>query len=201
MTTDSIKKVCVFCGSSQGTKKIFTDMAKELGTKIATENWGLVYGGGSTGLMGALAESCVTSGGYVHGIIPRALIMKERSSEIPDSTKYGKTTLVDDMHTRKQKMSQESDAFIALPGGYGTLEELMEVTTWFQLNIQKKPIIVLNIDGFYDHLVAFIKEAIKNGFISEDNGKILLVANTPEEAFKMLNDFTVPGGIPDLKWT
>lgn len=201
MTSESIKKVCVFCGSSTGNKKVFTEVAKELGTAIATKQWGLVYGGGTTGLMGSIAESCAAKGGYVHGIIPRALIQKERTENIPDSTKYGKTTLVDDMHTRKQMMSLESDAFVALPGGYGTLEELMEVTTWFQLNIQKKPIIVLNIDGFYDNFLKFIKEAITDGFISEKNGDILLVATTVEEAFKLLENFVVPGGIADLKWT
>ncbi|ODV76801.1 uncharacterized protein CANTADRAFT_27573 [Suhomyces tanzawaensis NRRL Y-17324] len=221
MTTSTpIKTVCVFCGSSFGAKPSFADKAKELGESMAARNWGLVYGGGSTGLMGTVARACATNGGYVHGIIPEALISRERTDEsdevnkkikesidnhdgstpLPDSKEYGKTTLVKDMHTRKRLMGEEADAFVALPGGYGTLEELMEVVTWFQLNIHNKPIVIFNTDGFYDSFLKFIEEAIANEFVSAKNGEIIKVANTAEEVLKAIEEFEIPEGRFDLKW-
>ncbi|WLF78326.1 hypothetical protein PVL30_002060 [Lodderomyces elongisporus] len=225
--------VCVFCGSSFGNKAVYADAAAQLGEKLASKNWGLVYGGGSTGLMGAVASGCASNGGYVHGIIPEALISRERKEEaintdrgingsssedelnaklkesidnhdgstpIPDSKKYGKTTLVKDMHTRKRLMAQEANAFIALPGGYGTLEELMEVVTWQQLNIHNKPIVIFNMGGFYDSFLTFIQEAIKNEFVSKKNGEIIKVANTVDEVVDAIENYVVPEGRFNLKW-
>jgi len=218
-SADPEKTVCVFCGSSFGSKAVYAELASELGKALANRNWGLVYGGGSTGIMGAVARACATTGGYVHGIIPEALISRERSdtdtmnaklkesidnhdgsTPIPDSKEYGKTTLVKDMHTRKRLMGEESDAFIALPGGYGTLEELMEVVTWHQLNIHNKPIVVFNIDGFYDNFLKFISDSISNEFVSVNNGDIIKVATTVEEVLQAIDEYKISEGRFNLKW-
>lgn len=220
MTTSTPDKtICVFCGSSFGNKKSYAESATVLGKTLAEKNWGLVYGGGSTGIMGAVARGCASSGGYVHGIIPEALISRERTSEeelndklkesinnhdgstpIPDSKEYGKTTLVKDMHTRKRLMGEEADAFVALPGGYGTLEELMEVVTWFQLNIHNKPIVIFNMDGFYDNFLKFIEDSIASEFVSAKNGEIIQVANTVEEIIEKIENYKIPEGRFNLNW-
>ncbi|KAM3125055.1 hypothetical protein CJJ07_001984 [Candidozyma auris] len=220
MTTSTPEKtVCVFCGSSFGKEASFAESASKLGELLAKRNWGLVYGGGSTGLMGAVARGCATNGGYVHGIIPEALISRERTSDnefndklkgginnldgstpLPDSSLYGKTTLVKDMHTRKRLMGEEASAFVALPGGYGTLEELMEVVTWHQLNIHCKPIIVYNLNGFYDSFLKFVEDAIDSEFVSKKNGEIIKVASTAEEVLDAIEHYQVPDGRFNLKW-
>lgn len=218
-TTKPAKTVCVFCGLSFGKDSSFAENATKLGKLLAEKNWGLVYGGGSTGIMGAVARGCATNGGYVHGIIPEALISRERTTDlefneklkqgidnhdgstpIPDSKEYGKTTLVKDMHTRKRMMAQESDAVVALPGGYGTMEELMEMVTWHQLNIHNKPIVVFNLNGFYDSFLAWVKDAIDLQFVSEKNGEIIRVADTPEAVLKAIEEYEVPEGRFQLKW-
>lgn len=220
MTTAKPEKtICVFCGSSFGKDPSFADNATKLGKLLAQKNWGLVYGGGSTGVMGAVARGCATNGGYVHGIIPEALISRERTTDlefneklkqgidnhdgstpIPDSKEYGKTTLVKDMHTRKRLMGEESDAFVALPGGYGTMEELMEVVTWHQLNIHNKPIVVYNLNGFYDSFLAWVKDSIALEFVSAKNGEIIQVATTAEDVLKAIDEYEVPEGRFQLKW-
>lgn len=208
MDIETLKKVCVFCGSSFGNDPIYEKTAFEMGQKLAAKKWGLVYGGGSTGVMGAIANGCATNNGYVHGIIPEALVSKERKdpdevnkdikenqsnhngeTPLPDIKEYGKTTLVKDMHTRKRMMGEEVDAFIALPGGYGTFEELLEVTTWHQLGIHKKPIVLLNIKGFYNTFLKFIDESIKAGFIAEKQRKLLNVFESIEEAFEFIEGY------------
>lgn len=171
----------------------------------------------TAGLMGAVAKSCSENNGYVHGIIPEALVSRERIDPddfngklhedinnhkglTPISNEYGKTTIVDDMHTRKRLMGQEADAFIALPGGYGTLEEIMEVITWSQLGIHEKPIIFYNIDGFYDGLLEFIKSSIKAGFISASNGEIVVVGKNTDEVLNHIANYKIPEGRYNLKW-
>ncbi|CCE82318.1 Piso0_002038 [Millerozyma farinosa CBS 7064] len=215
-----LKTVCVFCGSSFGNNDSFVKAADTLGKLLAERKWGLVYGGGSTGIMGSVARACATNDGYVHGIIPEALIARERTSSteglneklkesinnhdgstpLPDSKEYGHTTLVKDMHTRKRMMGEEADAFVALPGGYGTLEELMEVVTWFQLNIHNKPIIIYNVDGFYDGLMQFIQDAIKSEFVSAKNGEIIKIAYSAEEVLEAIEKYRIPDGRFNLKW-
>lgn len=205
---EPIKKLCVFCGSSFGKDAIFEKTAAEFGKLLADRNWGLVYGGGSTGVMGAIAKGCASNGGYVHGIIPEALISKERSnsdevnaeikknnenhkgeSPLPNSKEYGRTTMVKDMHTRKRLMGEESDAFVALPGGFGTFEELLEVTTWYQLGIHHKPIVVVNINGFYDTFLKFIEESISAGFIAERQRNLLNVFESPAEVLDFIENY------------
>ncbi|CCH45946.1 hypothetical protein BN7_5533 [Wickerhamomyces ciferrii] len=217
MTLTPEKTICVFCGSSFGNDPKFAKHAKELGSKIALKNWGLVYGGGTTGLMGSVAKSCSEKNGYVHGIIPNALVSRERidpeklnqslkndidnhNGWTPISDEYGKSTIVPDMHTRKRLMGEEADAFIALPGGYGTLEEIMEVITWSQLGIHSKPIIFFNIDGFYDDLLIFLQKSIKSGFISEKNGEIIVVGNSTDEVLEKIENYKIPEGRYNLNW-
>lgn len=168
--------------------------------------------------MGAVARGCATNGGYVHGIIPDALISRERtddefneklkegidyhdgSTPLPDSRIYGKTTLVKDMHTRKKMMGQEADGFVALPGGYGTMEELMEVVTWHQLNIHSKPIVIYNMGGFYDNFLRFIQDSVDSEFVSLKNGDIIKVATTAEEVIQAIENYEVTKGRFNLKW-
>ncbi|ODV82936.1 hypothetical protein CANARDRAFT_30409 [[Candida] arabinofermentans NRRL YB-2248] len=216
------KTVCVFCGSSYGSKPAYTAAATELGELLAKKNYGLVYGGGTTGLMGTVAKAVSSNGGYVHGIIPSALVTKERADEskIEEINKevmqgvsnhkgttfiaenYGKTTIVSDMHTRKKMMGQEADGgFVAMPGGYGTLEEVMEVTTWSQLGIHQKPIILFNIDGFYDKFITFLEEVVFNGFISETHKDIVHIATTAEEVIEKLEMYVAPEGRFNLDWS
>lgn len=207
-SSNPIKKICVFCGSYSGNKQIYTDESQKLGEALAAHNWGLVYGGGSTGLMGTLARGCATNGGYVHGIIPEALMSRERVEEdgstsmgpVPDSKEYGRTTLVKDMHTRKRMMAQESLAFVAMPGGYGTLEELMEMVTWAQLNIHNKPIVIFNIDGFYDGFMTFVQKAIDAEFVNPEAAKIIRVATTALEVLQCIDDYVIPENKPNFKW-
>ncbi|QPG76777.1 hypothetical protein FOA43_004171 [Brettanomyces nanus] len=214
------KKVCVFCGSSFGVDPNFSKSASELGVLLSNNNYGLVYGGGTTGLMGCVAKAVASNGSYVHGIIPEALVSKERKNldeikkmneELKESVEnhrgatplddsYGKTTIVPDMHTRKRMMAQEADGFVAMPGGFGTLEEVMEITTWSQLGIHAKPIVLFNIDHFYDEFIGFLGNCVAKGFISPENGTIISVATTPEEVISKLQSYKVPEGRFNLSW-
>lgn len=193
------KTVCVFCGSSNGNDE-YREMASRLGKLLVAEDWGLVYGGGTTGLMGEVAKSVATRGGRVLGIIPKALIFKEQTGAAPDEAVYGKTQVVSDMHTRKRLMGQQSDAFVALPGGYGTAEELFEVITWNQLGIHSNPIIILNSNGFYDGLIGWIDNAVKEKFISSGNRSIVVAVETPEQVIDAIKSYKVAPGRWMLNW-
>eukprot|EP00696_Hemimastix_kukwesjijk_P007403 gnl/Hemi2/19367_TR6435_c0_g1_i1.p1 gnl/Hemi2/19367_TR6435_c0_g1~~gnl/Hemi2/19367_TR6435_c0_g1_i1.p1 ORF type:complete len:204 (-),score=40.84 gnl/Hemi2/19367_TR6435_c0_g1_i1:81-692(-) len=148
--------------------------ACSLGTELARRGYGLVYGGGNVGLMGAVAEAVVAGGGSVVGVIPAALAPRELSG-----VSIGQVIVVDDMHARKAEMSSRADAFIAMPGGMGTWEELVEIMTWQQLAIHDKPIALLNVNGFYDHFVALIENTVNEGFIRPHHKGMLLVASDP----------------------
>ncbi|CAN6615292.1 hypothetical protein TRVA0_006S01178 [Trichomonascus vanleenenianus] len=194
------KTVCVFCGSSSGTDPAFVKAAERLGELFHENSWGLVYGGGTTGLMGAIARTIASRGGNVEGIIPEALIGKEREGKTPEEHIYGKTTLVKDMHTRKRLMGQQADAFVALPGGFGTAEELFEITTWNQLGIHDRPIVILNTNGFYNGLIAWIESAVENGFISPACRHIIVSVTTPEEVIHAIANYKVASGRLNLNW-
>lgn len=209
----TIQSVCVYCGSSAGTNGIYTQEAAKLGQTFNRLNWRLVYGGGNLGLMGTVAQNTLGPklNGNVNGIIPTALFNKERKDDVGDANAdlaqekkewidFCKTTVVPDMHTRKRMMAQESDAFVAMPGGFGTFEEIMECITWSQLGIHDKPIVLFNIDGFYDSLINFIREAINEGFISEKNGEIIQVAHTVEEVVNKIINYKTPDGRFILNW-
>lgn len=175
------KRVCVYCGSKTGKNPAFTKQAKALGTTLASNNIGLVYGGGAVGLMNEIANATLAHGGQVHGVIPQNLHELEVAHQYLTALH-----ITDTMHERKAMMAELSDAFIALPGGFGTFEELMEAITWLQLDIHAKTVIIFNIDGYYDKLVDFIDHAVESGFISNGNRNSLKVANTVDECLAHL---------------
>jgi uncharacterized protein (TIGR00730 family) len=180
-TMSTIRTVCVYCGSSAGADPAFIEAARKFGEILANEGVGLVYGGGSVGLMGAVSESVITHGGHVTGIIPEFLKTKERVQQGAQEL-----IIVADMHARKQTMFDRADAFVALPGGIGTLEELVEQLTWAQLGRHKKPILILNAKGFWDPLCALLDHMRDMAFIRAGFSVGLLVAGTPEEVLPML---------------
>jgi uncharacterized protein (TIGR00730 family) len=177
----AIRNVCVYCGSSDGSDGRFATAAEELGHTLAAEKIGLVYGGGGEGLMGRLARSTLAAGGYVTGIIPSFLIRKEHPL-----TDVQEMLVVDTMHERKQAMFDRADAFIALPGGVGTLEELVEQMTWTQLNRHVKPILIADIGGFWRPLLGLLAHMRIEGFIREDFAARYLVAEKIEDVVPML---------------
>ena len=152
---------------------------------IASNSWSLVYGGGQLGLMGKIAREVVArkGPGSVHGIIPRALL---QGGPVPEPRHFGFTTVVDGMHARKKLMVEKADAFVALPGGLGTLEELLEMATWNQLGIHSRPVIVFNIDGYFDGLLRFLRHAVDHGFIPENQAGLIKEATTAEEVASLV---------------
>ena len=182
-----MKRICVYCGSSQGIRSDYQAAAQALGTELVKHQLGLVYGGAKVGLMGIVADAVLQQGGEVIGVIPQALLDKELDHQ-------GLTELhvVNSMHERKQRMAELSDAFIALPGGYGTLEELSEITTWTQLGLHHKPCGVLNIAGFYDGLMQFLDHATAEGFIRPEHRSIILNAADPAELILQLQTTKLP---------
>ncbi|KAJ1998869.1 hypothetical protein GGI04_001514 [Coemansia thaxteri] len=195
MTSGSDNLVCVFCASSDSKHEVHNEMASELGRELARSGYGLVYGGGGRGLMGRVARGVAENNGAVVGIIPRALTTIEGFSDI------GRTILVETMHERKQLMNEYAEAFISLPGGLGTLEELLEIATWSRLGIHSKPIVVLNTNGYYDALSQMIDTAIDAGFIPEGSRNIFVMCDTPKQAVDMLKSYTVPKGRYELGWS
>jgi uncharacterized protein (TIGR00730 family) len=177
----AIRNVCVYCGSGNGNDARFGDAAEELGRALAAASVGLVYGGGGEGLMGRLARSTLAAGGYVTGIIPNFLVRKEHAL-----TAAQEMVVVDTMHERKQAMFDRADAFVALPGGAGTLEELVEQLTWAQLNRHVKPILLADIGGFWRPLLALFAHMRLKGFIREGFDLRYLVAERIEDVLPML---------------
>jgi uncharacterized protein (TIGR00730 family) len=177
----AIRNVCVYCGSSDGDDARFGDAAEDFGRALAAEGVGLVYGGGGEGLMGRLARSTLAAGGYVTGIIPSFLIRKEHAL-----TAAQEMLVVEDMHERKQAMFDRADAFVALPGGVGTLEELVEQLTWAQLNRHTKPILIADVGGFWRPLLALLAHMRIEGFIREGFEARYLVAEKIGHVLPML---------------
>jgi uncharacterized protein (TIGR00730 family) len=169
-----LRRMCVFCGSNSGTRPAYRAQAEAFGRLLADERIELVYGGGSVGLMGALADAVQAAGGSVIGVIPEALVAAEVAHR-------GLTDLrvVPSMHERKQLMADLADAFVALPGGFGTFEELLEIITWAQLGIHTKPIGVLNVSSFYDPLLDLIERAVAEGFIAKQHTRLVYVDDDP----------------------
>jgi uncharacterized protein (TIGR00730 family) len=176
-----IRTVCVYCGSSPGTDPAFMEVARRFGELLALDGVGLVYGGGSRGLMGAVATAVLDHGGHVTGIIPEFLQNREQTLK-----RAQEVIITPDMHVRKQTMFDKADAFVALPGGIGTLEELVEQLTWAQLGRHKKPILILNTRGFWDPLCALLDHMRGMQFIRAELGVALLVAETPDEILPKL---------------
>jgi len=170
-------RVCVFCGSSRGNRPVYADTARELGRLLGERGIGLVYGGGRVGLMGIVADAALESGAEVTGIITEQLNIAERAH-----TGVAAMHVERGMHERKAKMAQMSDGFIALPGGFGTLEELLEMTTWTQLTIHDKPCIAVNVDGYYDALFAQFERGLQDGFIRAEHRIAVSQVATPAAA-------------------
>ncbi|TPX64729.1 hypothetical protein SpCBS45565_g05659 [Spizellomyces sp. 'palustris'] len=181
-----ITAICVYCGSSSGNSHKYVEAAQELGEALVKNGIALVYGGGDKGLMGIIARTVHEGGGNVVGIIPKAMTQFEGMLLV------GNVTIVPDMHTRKKKMEENCNAFIALPGGFGTFEELFEAITWAQLNIHSKPIGVLNTNGFYDPLIALIDRSIESGFIKPSNRELIVVRDNVSDLLTALREFKMP---------
>lgn len=182
--TSRFRSVCVFCGSSTGKRDCYRDAAIELGQELVSRRLDLVYGGGSIGLMGLVSQAVDRGGGHVLGIIPRTLMSKTLTGKT-----VGEVKPVASMHQRKAEMARHSDCFIALPGGYGTLEELLEVISWAQLGIHEKPVGLLNVDGYYDYLLTFIDKAVDDGFIKPSQRHIFLSAPNAKELVQKLEEY------------
>ncbi len=176
-----VKSVAVFCASAMGVDGVYRETAVELGRTLAERGIGLIYGGSDVGLMKAVADSCVAEGGRVVGVIPEVLVDKEVAH-------HGITELhvVDTMHTRKALMGEKADAFLILPGGFGTMEEMFEVLAWQTLGLHTKRIVLLNVAGFYDSLLAWMQHAVEEGMLRGRSREILLVAGSVVEAMDLL---------------
>jgi len=182
-----MRRICIYAGSNFGSEPAYANAVRDLATLLAERGIGLVYGGGKVGLMGVLADTALAAGGEVIGVMPRALIDREIGHA-------GLTDLrvVDSMHERKALMAELSDAFVAAPGGIGTLEELIEVYTWSQLGLHEKPCGVLNVRGYYDGLAAFLDHAVDEGFLRTEHRAVLSVADEPAALLERLAAYTPP---------
>ncbi len=182
-----MKNIVVFCGSKEGYNEAYRETAYALGAILAERGIGLVYGGGKVGLMGAVADGVLDNGGNVTGVIPDFLETKEVAHE-------GVTEMIvtDSMHSRKVKMHELSDGVIVLPGGWGTMDEMFEMLTWGQLGLHKKPIALLNINGYYDSLKVLVNNMIQEGFLEECTAEILMTSESVEELLSMMDQFEAP---------
>jgi uncharacterized protein (TIGR00730 family) len=192
MIETTIKRICVFCGSQAGSREVYGEQARALGRAMAERGIGLVYGGGGIGMMGAVADAVIQARGEVIGVIPYALASKERARRDVDMR------VVNTMHERKAMMAELSDAFIAMPGGFGTLEEMMETITWGQLGIHRKPVGLLNVAGYYDLLIAMIDRAIEEGFILPRYRNLFVASSGVAELFDLMRKFQPLEGV--VKW-
>jgi uncharacterized protein (TIGR00730 family) len=187
-----MKRIAVYCGSNKGTRPEYVAAAQQLGALIAQARIELVYGGGCVGLMGAVADAALEHGGHVIGVIPEKLVIKEVVHEkLPD------LRVVKTMHERKALMAELAEGFIALPGGYGTMEELFEVLAWSQLGWHRKPFGLLNTAGFYRQLMAFLDHTVREGFIRPPHRELVLVESSAEKMLERMKKFQPPS---EVKW-
>jgi uncharacterized protein (TIGR00730 family) len=182
-----LRRICVFCGSSAGTREVYKQAAQAVGQLLCRRGIELVYGGGRVGLMGIVADACLNEGGRVIGVIPQALADKEVAH-----TGLTELRIVGSMHERKALMADLSDAFVCLPGGFGTWEEFFEVLTWAQLGIQRKACGALNVNGYYDPLIEMADRALSEGFLREGHRDLLLSDADPQRLLDRLSDYVAP---------
>ena len=182
-----MNRVTVFCGSSSGNDDVYVNTASDLGRILAQKKIGLVYGGAKVGIMGAVADGVLSEGGEAIGVLPFFLQSKEIAHE-----GLSQLILVDSMHERKMKMNELSDGVIALPGGFGTLEEFFEMLTWAQLGLHKKPIALLNIYGYYDSLVTMIDTMVEKGFLKDINRRMMLVDKDINTLLNRMHTYSAP---------
>ncbi len=192
MSKRKLERICVFCGSYSGSREVYVEQARSLGREMVSRGINLVYGGGGIGIMGAVADAVIEARGKVIGVIPYALATKERAH--PDI----EMRVVNTMHERKAMMAELSDAFIAMPGGFGTFEELMETITWGQLGIHQKPVGLLNVAGYYDPMLQMIDRAIEEGFIQPRYRHLFVASSSIDELFEMMIKFQPLEGV--VKW-
>lgn len=183
----SISRVCVFCGSNTGADPAFAETARAFGETLAREKIGLVYGGGNVGLMGAIADAALTGGGEVIGVIPHGLARKELAHK-----GLSKLHVVESMHERKALMADLSDAFVAMPGGLGTLEEIFEVITWAQLGIHEKACAFLNVENYYNGLLEFLEQAVRQGLIKPEHRGMILVESDQKVLLGRIRAYQAP---------
>ncbi len=182
-----MKTVCVFCGSGKGERGSYAEAARLLWQTLARRGLRVVFGGGQVGLMGVLADAVLDAGGEAVGVMPKALLEKEIGHQ-----SLTELHVVSTMHERKALMADLSDAFIALPGGYGTFEELLEVLTWAQLSLHEKPCGLLNVEGFYEALLSLFDHAFEEGFVRGDHRALALTAEDPERLLDLMQSHTPP---------
>jgi uncharacterized protein (TIGR00730 family) len=188
-----MRRICVFCGASPGARPEYAQATTELARLLAADTIGVVYGGGGVGLMGVLADAVLAEGGEIVGVIPRALVDREIAHrDVTDMRVVGS------MHERKALMAELADAFIALPGGIGTLEELFEVYTWAQLGLHRKPCALLNAEGYYDGIAGFLANAVEERFLREEHREMLMVEREPRVLIERLREFEPDSVFP--KW-
>lgn len=192
MSKRKLERVCVFCGSYAGSREVYVEQARTLGREMVARGINLVYGGGGIGIMGAVADAVIEARGKVIGVIPYALATKERAH--PDI----EMRVVNTMHERKAIMAELSDAFIAMPGGFGTFEELMETITWGQLGIHQKPVGLLNVAGYYDPMLQMIDRAIEEGFVQPRYRNLFVASSSIDELFEMIGKYQPLEGV--VKW-
>lgn len=187
LNDQKMKSVCVFCGSSAGRDPLFSEMAVKMGENLAGRGARLIYGGGSVGLMGIIADAVLAAGGEAIGVIPRFLWEKEVGHK-----SLSKMHIVDTMHERKAKMAELADAFVAMPGGLGTLEEIFEIWTWAQLGVHAKPIGFLNVSGYYDPLLQALDSMVEKGLLHPLHRAMALSFDDPETLLDSFADWRVP---------
>jgi hypothetical protein len=192
MSESEKRRICVFCGSKTGTNGVYRTAATDLGRVLVERGIGLVYGGGSVGLMGVIADAVLEAGGEVVGVIPERLATKELLH-----TGVANMHVMASMHARKARMAELADAFIAMPGGFGTFEETLEMITWSQLGIHRKPVGLLNVAGYFDPLVQFFDHAIAEGFIREKHRQLVVVRDEPAA---LLDELAVHKLPKEHKW-
>jgi len=185
-----LRTLCVYCGSSTGNDAAYAAAARALGTAMAGRGLSLVYGGGHVGLMGIIADAVLAAGGKVTGVIPTALMDSEVGHD-----RLTTLHVVEDMHERKAMMAELADGFIAMPGGIGTLEELFEVMTWLQLGYHAKPVGVLNVNGFYDGLLAFLDRQRDEGYLRSEHRSLLIEDGKPDALLDRICSFEMPEGV------
>ncbi|MBT8058203.1 MAG: TIGR00730 family Rossman fold protein [Gammaproteobacteria bacterium] len=182
-----MKRICVYCGSSPGRLPAYREAADRLGRVLAERRIGLVYGGASVGVMGAVADAVLDEGGETIGVIPRSLATKEVAHHGLDEL-----VVVDSMHQRKAKMAELSDGFVALPGGWGTIEEIFEMLTWAQLGFHEKPCGLLNVAAYFDPLFTFLERAIEQRFVKEDHRPMMMMDSNPAALLDRFSDYRAP---------
>lgn len=182
-----MNSVCVFCGSSEGSRPVYLEAAREMGAEVARRGLTLVYGGGKVGLMGAVSGAALAAGGEVIGVIPESLVAREIAH-----AGLTKLHVVGSMHERKEIMAGLSDGFVALPGGYGTLEEFFEALSWAQLSIHEKPCALLDVNGFWEPLAALLDHAVAEGFVHPDHRSLVLTGTDPARLLDALARYTPP---------